>query len=68
VYTSDGEVRQEFSIVFTARATGGTPTTSDEASQILWTDPAEVQSLQMHPSMRQRIEHYRQDRSKPYLG
>jgi ADP-ribose pyrophosphatase YjhB (NUDIX family) len=67
-YTSDGEVRQEFSIVFTAKPISGTPTTSDEASEVVWTDPTEVESLRMHPSMRQRIAHYLEARPQPYLG
>jgi 8-oxo-dGTP pyrophosphatase MutT (NUDIX family) len=67
-YTSDGEVRQEFSIVFTARPRGGVPTTSDEAAEVVWVDPADVSALRMHPSMQQRIEHYRQRRAEPYLG
>jgi len=67
-YTSDGEVRQEFSIVFTARPTGGTPTTSEESSEVVWLDPRSVDKGQMHPSMRQRIDHYLQDRDRPYLG
>jgi ADP-ribose pyrophosphatase YjhB (NUDIX family) len=67
-YTSDGEVRQEFSIVFTARPTGGELTTSDEASEVVWADPDDVPGMQMHPSMRQRIDHYRQHRAEPYLG
>jgi ADP-ribose pyrophosphatase YjhB (NUDIX family) len=67
-YTSDGEVRQEFSVVFTARPTGGTPTPSSESSEVLWVSPAGIAALQMHPSMRQRIDHYLQHRSEPYLG
>jgi 8-oxo-dGTP pyrophosphatase MutT (NUDIX family) len=67
-YTSNGEVRQEFSIVFTARPVGGTPTPSSESSEVVWVDPAEIDDLRMHPSMRQRIEHYRQHRPEPYLG
>lgn len=67
-YTSDGEVRQEFSIVFTAEPTGGTATTNDEASEVVWLDPDELDGLQMHPTMRQRIDHFRQKRREPYLG
>jgi ADP-ribose pyrophosphatase YjhB (NUDIX family) len=67
-YTSDGEVRQEFSIVFTARPTGGQLTTSDEASEVIWADPDDVPGMRMHPSMRQRIDHFRQERAEPYLG
>jgi ADP-ribose pyrophosphatase YjhB (NUDIX family) len=67
-YTSDGEVRQEFSIVLTAKPTGGEATTSDEASQVIWADPSEVGDMGMHPSMRQRIDHFREARAQPYLG
>jgi hypothetical protein len=40
LYSSNGEVRQEFSIVLTARATGGVLTRSDESSdaQIIHSD------------------------------
>jgi ADP-ribose pyrophosphatase YjhB (NUDIX family) len=67
-YTSDGEVRQEFSIVFTARPTGGAPRPSSESSEVVWSDPTEVAGMQMHRSMRQRIEHYLAGRAEPYLG
>jgi hypothetical protein len=46
-YTSDGEVRQEFSIVRTAKPTGGEATTSDEASEVIWADPSEVGDMPM---------------------
>ena len=45
LYTSNGQVRQEFSIVLTARATGGEPTGSDESSEVRWVarkDPAGI--------------------------
>jgi 8-oxo-dGTP pyrophosphatase MutT (NUDIX family) len=67
-YTSDGEVRQEFSIVFTAKPVGGSPRTSSESSEVVWSDPAAVAGMRMHPSMRQRIEHYLEGRTEPYLG
>jgi ADP-ribose pyrophosphatase YjhB (NUDIX family) len=67
-YTSDGEVRQEFSIVLSARPTGGTPTPSNESSQVVWIAVDMVPELQMHSSMRQRIEHYLKNRDEPYLG
>ena len=67
-YTSDGEVRQEFSIVFTARPTGGQLQASSESSETQWVAPATAVTLQMHPSMRQRIQHYLDRRPKPYLG
>lgn len=36
LYTSNGEVRQEFSILLTASVTGGTPAPSDESSEVRW--------------------------------
>src|SRR5215471_7869477 len=36
LYTSNGEARQEFSIVLTARATGGELTGSEESSEVRW--------------------------------
>lgn len=67
-YTSNGEVRQEFSIVVTARPVGGTATTSSESSEVAWMATAAVERLPMHPTMRQRIRHYREQRSVPYIG
>src|SRR5215471_8027913 len=68
LYTSNGEVRQEFSIVFTARPVGGQLRPSRESSMPQWVSPANILELQMHPSMRQRIEHYLDKRPEPYLG
>jgi ADP-ribose pyrophosphatase YjhB (NUDIX family) len=67
-YTSNDEVRQEFSIVFTARPVSGDLRSSSESSEPQWVSPTAVPSLQMHPSMRQRIQHYLDKRPKPYLG
>jgi 8-oxo-dGTP pyrophosphatase MutT (NUDIX family) len=67
-YTSNGEVRQEFSVVFTARPTGGAPKPSSESSRVEWVDVADLESFSMHPSMRQRIDHYLKPAGQPYLG
>ena len=67
-YTSNGEVRQEFSVLFTARPIGGTPATSSESSEVVWMPTAEVDRLTMHPTMRQRIGHYLEGRTAPYIG
>ena len=57
-YTSNDEVRQEFSIVLIGRAIGGEPTTSSESSEVRWTDRAHLPELQMDRSMRMRLAHY----------
>lgn len=58
LYTSDGEARQEFSVVFTARPTGGVPTASSESRDVEWVRPSAVAKLTMDRSMRTRVEHY----------
>jgi 8-oxo-dGTP pyrophosphatase MutT (NUDIX family) len=65
-YTSDGEVRQEFSIVFTAEAIGGEPTPSAESSHVEWVSPDAFDDLPMHRSMRKRIDHFLQDSGSLY--
>ncbi len=65
---SDGEVRQQFSICFRARPLGGSPTTSSESSEVRWVDPDKLDSLDIHPSMRLRIDHGYQNLSTPYIG
>jgi ADP-ribose pyrophosphatase YjhB (NUDIX family) len=66
-YSSDGEVRQEFSIVLIASAVGGSPTTSSESSEVAWTTRDEIERLPMHPSMRERISHYFRRGDQPYI-
>ena len=68
LYTSDGEVRQEFSIVLTARAIGGAPTRSDESSEVRWVSRDDLDSYSMDRSMRLRIDHFHAGRVRPYLG
>jgi 8-oxo-dGTP pyrophosphatase MutT (NUDIX family) len=69
LYTSNGEARQEFSVLFTARATGGEPTPSDESRDVVWVTREELAALEpMHQSMRLRISHYLEGRTQPYLG
>jgi 8-oxo-dGTP pyrophosphatase MutT (NUDIX family) len=67
-YTSNGEVRQEFSIVFTAGPISGTTTASSESSEVILVPVAEIARLTMHPTMRQRINHYLERRPSPYIG
>jgi 8-oxo-dGTP pyrophosphatase MutT (NUDIX family) len=67
-YTSNDEVRQEFSIVFTAQPVSGELRPSSESSEPQWVSPEAMADLPMHPSMRQRIQHYLEERPEPYLG
>ncbi len=65
---SDGEVRQQFSICFRATYVSGEPETSNESSEVRWVGAGELDSLQIHPSMRLRIDHGFERRAKPYIG
>lgn len=64
----DGEVRQEFSIVFHAAPVGGRLRGSSESTCAEWVDIASVAGLEVHRSMRLRIEHALREHQRPYLG
>ncbi|MEV8034116.1 NUDIX domain-containing protein [Streptomyces sp. NPDC086182] len=64
----DGEVRQQFSICFTARIAGGELRTSSESREVAFVDPNRLDELNIHPFMRMRIEHGLSDRAEPYIG
>lgn len=68
LYTSNGEAREEFSIVLIARAVAGSPTPSDESREVRWVPRGEVAALQMDWSMRMRIEHFLRGETEPYIG
>jgi 8-oxo-dGTP pyrophosphatase MutT (NUDIX family) len=68
LYTSDGEVRQEFSVVFAARAIGGRPGPSSETRDVAWVERSVVGELRMDRSMRLRVGHFLEGRNLPYLG
>ncbi|WP_375430168.1 NUDIX domain-containing protein [uncultured Friedmanniella sp.] len=55
-YTSDDEVRQEFTIVYRAHYLSGEPTTSDETTQVEWVPVERLAELKMDRSQRMRIE------------
>lgn len=64
----DGEVRQQFSICFRARPTGGTLHTSSESTEVGWFTRAGLDALTIHESMRLRIDHGFEKRPEPYIG
>ncbi|MBY8888517.1 NUDIX domain-containing protein [Streptomyces sp. PTM05] len=68
LYTSDGECRQEFSVVFTARAVSGTPTPSSESREVEWVSVERAAGLQMDRSMRKRLDDYLAGLDAPHLG
>lgn len=64
----DGEVRRQFSIAFRARLLGGEARTSSESREVVWLTPEETDQLDMHPSMRMRLQHALERRASPYIG
>lgn len=51
----NGEVRQQFSICFACRPTSGELAPSDESNTVGYYTLAEVDAMNMHPSIRKRI-------------
>ena len=68
LYTSNGEVRQEFSILLTATATGGHPTPSSESSDVRWVKVGELAKYGMDRSMRMRVDQYLERRASPFIN
>jgi ADP-ribose pyrophosphatase YjhB (NUDIX family) len=68
LYTSNGEARQEFSIVLTARPVSEQPTPSSESSDVRWVPVADLPGYPMDRSMRLRINNYLTDRKAPVIG
>lgn len=58
LYTRNGEVRREFSIVLTARPVSGDLTPSAESSEVRWVLPADLAAYPMDKSMRKRVTDY----------
>lgn len=64
----DGEVRQEFSLCFHARPLGGALRPSSESRQVHWVEPDHLDSLEIDPSMRRRINHGIKNPTTVHLG
>ena len=66
---ADGEVRQEFSICFTARIVGGQLAVGDqESTEVRFVRPSELDGLPMGRSTRLRIQHFLERRTTPYFA
>ena len=66
-YTSNGEVRQEFSILFAGQPAGGAVVTSDESQDVAWIDRGEVLNLPMPPAQRRRVAYFLEFTGMPFL-
>ena len=67
LYTNNGEARQEFSIVLTARPLRGQPTPSNESSQVRWVPASELPGYTMDRSMRIRINDFLSPNQSPVI-
>jgi ADP-ribose pyrophosphatase YjhB (NUDIX family) len=67
LYTSNGEVRQEFSIVLTATPLSGQPTPSSESSEVRWVPASAMPEYTMDRSMRIRINDYLAHNESPVV-
>ncbi|MFI1964927.1 NUDIX domain-containing protein [Streptomyces pathocidini] len=65
---SDGEVRRQFNVCFTARIRGGELTISEESTELRFVPPEALPDLPMHHTQQLRIRHFLQHRDQPYLG
>lgn len=66
-FTSNGETRQEFSILFSGRPVSGSPENSAESSEVRWHDRDEILELPMTPAQRRRIREFLSFNGLPYL-
>lgn len=65
-YTSNDEVRQEFTVIYRAEAVSGTPTPSSESTRVEWVPINQIPSLTMDPSQRKRVE-WALAQDEPYI-
>jgi ADP-ribose pyrophosphatase YjhB (NUDIX family) len=65
---SDGEMRQQFSVCFACLPVGGELATSDETNEVGYFGPDEIEAMEIHTSIRLRIQHFLDNRDEPYVG
>jgi 8-oxo-dGTP pyrophosphatase MutT (NUDIX family) len=57
---TDGETRQEYEVILLGRPVDGAPAANDEASEVGWFDPAQLKSIDIHPTQWRQLDHYLQ--------
>jgi 8-oxo-dGTP pyrophosphatase MutT (NUDIX family) len=67
-FTSNDEVRREFSVVLTARPVGGEPTPSSESSEVRWVAPGDLAGYTMGGAMRKRVDDYLKGTGTPVIA
>jgi ADP-ribose pyrophosphatase YjhB (NUDIX family) len=65
---SNGEVRQEFSVCFACRILAGDIAISNESLGVKFWPVQDLDTVNMHPSIRQRLSHYLSGRSEAFIA
>jgi ADP-ribose pyrophosphatase YjhB (NUDIX family) len=65
---TDGEVRRQFNICYTARVLGGELQPSAESTALAFIHPRDLDTLPIHHTQRLRLTHFLQRRGSPHLG
>ncbi|MGW1775685.1 NUDIX domain-containing protein [Streptomyces sp. NPDC002104] len=65
---ADGEVRQEFSLCFRARPVGGEIRVSSESLEVRWVPRVDMDSLDVSPTTRRRLEEGFRDSPLPRIS
>jgi 8-oxo-dGTP pyrophosphatase MutT (NUDIX family) len=65
---TDGEVRRQFNVCFTARVVGGRLEISHESTELRFVPVDELANLPMHHTQQLRLRHFLEFRERPYLG
>jgi 8-oxo-dGTP pyrophosphatase MutT (NUDIX family) len=55
---TDGEIRQEYEVTMIGRPIRGAPAANDEASDVRWVQPHDLDMLDIHPTIQRQIDHY----------
>src|SRR5215471_17025539 len=63
----DGEIRQEYEVILLACPVSGAPASNDEASDVRWVAPADLDGLDIHPTQWLQLVHYFR-RPSPHVG
>ncbi|MGA8943455.1 MAG: NUDIX domain-containing protein [Thermoactinomyces sp.] len=64
---SDGEVRQQFSILFECRIIGGKIAVSSESTQVKFFSKKELALLDLHPAQKIRIQDFYANRERAFI-
>ena len=54
----DGEIRQAYEVMLLARPVEGEPAANDEASDVRWVAPSDLEGLDIHPTQWQQLNDY----------